>query len=290
MFDPFSAAIAVGGNLAGALINKRAAEKANQTNRDLAGFNAEQQEEFAKMGVRWKVADAKAAGIHPLVALGAQTTSFSPVGVGSVADTSVGDAVRNMGQDLSRARTATLSEEERQLSTLQIQSAQLDLQGKALDNAIKNSTLRKLDQAGPSFPSSGSDSFISGQGNAGSRILEKKMERTMSLPGSPHSEPGALPDLGWGKTATGLVPLPSKDAKERIEDVMPHEFAHYWRNNVAPNWGGGTTPPKEALPKGATRWKWNHFSQEFQPWYPSSDKPGSYLPRSWDMRSKKLKY
>ena len=34
----------------------------------------EMQKEFAQNGIRWKVADAKAAGIHPLAALGAQTS------------------------------------------------------------------------------------------------------------------------------------------------------------------------------------------------------------------------
>ena len=34
--------------------------------------------QFAKRGIQWRVHDAKKAGLHPLAALGAQTTSFSP--------------------------------------------------------------------------------------------------------------------------------------------------------------------------------------------------------------------
>lgn len=44
--------------------------------------NADLQKTFAKMGVQWRVNDAKKAGIHPLAALGAQTFSGSPISVG----------------------------------------------------------------------------------------------------------------------------------------------------------------------------------------------------------------
>jgi hypothetical protein len=39
--------------------------------------------EFAKMGIRWKVNDAKAAGLHPLAALGAHTSSGPTFAVGA---------------------------------------------------------------------------------------------------------------------------------------------------------------------------------------------------------------
>lgn len=279
------AALGQVGNIAGALINKRASEKANQANKDMAEKNAAEQEEFAKMGIQWKVADAKAAGIHPLVALGAPTASFTPTVVQNSPDYSIGNAVASMGQDVGRAIQSTRTEDQRTLSNLQIQSAQLDLEGKALDNQIKNSQLSKMNQVGPAFP--GSQNFISGQGNSGLAIQEVPLQRTRSMPGHPEAEPGALPSIGWMKTQTGIVPVPSKDVKERIEDNMPHEWSHYIRNNIAPNFGGGTTPPKSALPKGAIGWKWNYAAQEYQPKYPPRDPPAS---RSSDMRSSKMIY
>lgn len=69
------------------------------------------QREFAQNGVRWKVADAKAAGIHPLAALGAQTVSYSPVAVG---DDGLGSALQTMGQGISRAVEAKQLQEERE--------------------------------------------------------------------------------------------------------------------------------------------------------------------------------
>lgn len=273
------------GNITGAILNKKAADNANQTNRDINSANVDHQREFAQHGVRWKVADAKAAGVHPLVALGAPTASFSPSSIGATPDTSMGDMARNMGQDVSRAISATRTAEERQMATLQLQSAQLDLQGKALDNQIKNSQLQKLNSTGPAFPGGGS--FIEGQGHGSGRVKTNAMERTASLPGSPESEPGAINSVGWMKTKTGLVPVPSSDVKQRIEDNMPHEWSHYFRNNIAPNWGGGSKPPKSALPKGAKDWEWSFTSQEFQPVYQKSKSP---YQKAQDFYDKNLRY
>ena len=44
-----------------------------------ADKNIKYQKQFAQHGIRWKVEDAKAAGLHPLYALGANTHSFTPV-------------------------------------------------------------------------------------------------------------------------------------------------------------------------------------------------------------------
>ena len=41
--------------------------------------NRRAQEDFAKKGIRWRVADAEAAGLHPLAALGAQPAAAQPV-------------------------------------------------------------------------------------------------------------------------------------------------------------------------------------------------------------------
>lgn len=261
---PLAAAIAapIAGALVSGLLGKKAADKAAQANQDMASYNAAVQEDFAKQGVRWKVADAKAAGINPLVALGAPTASFSPVGVGATPDFSMANAVSGMGQDIGRAVQATRTQEERTLANLQIQRAQLELQGVGLDNQLKQSQLLKQNATGPAFP--GSSTFISGQGNSSPRVTEKPLERTMSLPGAPQSEPGAIPDIGWAKTRTGVVPVPSADVKQRIEDSMPHEWSHFIRNNLAANWGGGTKPPKSALPKGAVDWEWSFWDQEYQ--------------------------
>lgn len=52
------------------------------------------QKQFAQNGIQWKVADAKAAGVHPLAALGASTTSYAPV---SVQTPDLGPAMQSLG-------------------------------------------------------------------------------------------------------------------------------------------------------------------------------------------------
>ncbi|AZL82991.1 DNA pilot protein [Apis mellifera associated microvirus 52] len=256
---------AAAGGLIGGYFNNKAQQSANETNQAINNQNAELQRDFAQNGIRWKVQDAKNAGIHPLAALGASTTSFAPASIGVSPNTAWGDAARDMGQDVTRAISATRTGPEKAVAALQIRNAELDIQGKEIENAIKATTLQKLN-SGPSFP--GGEGFIDGQGNSGaSRISGKPMERTRSLPGSPQSEPGAIPDHGWGKTKTGVYPVPSKDMKERIEDNIFHEAGHFLRNNVAPNFGGGTMPPESALPRGAKKWQWSYTQQEWQPAY-----------------------
>lgn len=61
----------------------------------------EQQREFAQHGIRWRVEDAKAAGLHPLAAIGAAGASYSPVitGIGS----SIGAAGQALGEGVAQA-------------------------------------------------------------------------------------------------------------------------------------------------------------------------------------------
>lgn len=105
--------------------------------------NAEMQREFAQQGIRWKVADAKAAGIHPLAALGTNTVSFSPVSVGS--------DFGSMGQDISRAVNATRTATERDDAyTAAVKS--LDIENKGLQNQLLASQIRKINQTGTPPP------------------------------------------------------------------------------------------------------------------------------------------
>lgn len=86
-------------------------DKRIQADKELQAQNIANQKEFAQHGVRWKVADAQAAGLHPLAALGAQTSSFSNV-VGAdipLAKTDFG----GMGQDIGRAIDAGSTQSER---------------------------------------------------------------------------------------------------------------------------------------------------------------------------------
>lgn len=66
------------------------------------------QKEFATHGIRWKVADAKAAGIHPIYAIGANTPTYSPQ---AAIGTDLG--LSDIGQNIGRAIEAKQTRQER---------------------------------------------------------------------------------------------------------------------------------------------------------------------------------
>ena len=128
------------GSLAGGLISSKASEKQQAQ-------NIAMQREFAQNGVRWKVADAKAAGVHPLFALGASTHSFTPQSVGD----SMGDAVAQAGQNIGRAAQSAMTAGERE------KAAALDaltLEKAGLENELLRTQIGQLKQSqvGPAMP------------------------------------------------------------------------------------------------------------------------------------------
>lgn len=223
------------------VMNRGAQKQANAANQDMALADRQMQYEFAKNGIQWKVEDAKKAGLHPLAALGSQGISASPTAIGAIPEDGLAQGVGRMGQDITRAVMATQTGEERAVKALQLQNMQTDLKGKEIDNEIRLHQLRQLQGSGISFP--GADNLIPGQGNS-PLIMNKAMERTRSHPNMPGTEPGAKPGRGFYVTDDlTLVPVPSKDTKESIEDNWIQESMHALRNNLLPNWTGGNPPP-----------------------------------------------
>jgi hypothetical protein len=86
-------AVGLGSDVAGYEQDRKAQSRAL----DATQSNIQFQKEFAQHGISWKVADAKEAGVHPLVALGANITPFSPV---PVFTGSTGNAMRRIGQNV----------------------------------------------------------------------------------------------------------------------------------------------------------------------------------------------
>lgn len=141
--DPITAGalISAGGSLLGGLFGSDSA-------RDAARQNARAQKEFAQHGIRWRVADAKAAGLHPLYALGAQTPSFSPVHVQSP----MGDAISQAGQHIGRGIQAKATSQEQQLVRLEMMEKLSRIRENDARAALINQELHDLQQKGPKFP------------------------------------------------------------------------------------------------------------------------------------------
>lgn len=73
--------------------------------------NVRYQKAFAQRGIRWRVADAKKAGVHPLFALGANPASFTP-SVASPDYSFIGDAANaySKGRAAKKAEALALDE------------------------------------------------------------------------------------------------------------------------------------------------------------------------------------
>lgn len=153
-------AISAGAQLIGGFLGSSAAKDANAQNAAIAARNADNQIDFAQRGIRWKVEDAKKAGIHPIYALGAPTNSYSPVSFSATADNSMAAAVSGMGQDINRAIQATRTSGERiDAYTQAVQ--RLTLEKGSLENQLLASQIKRLEtQTNPPMPSIGSGAFV----------------------------------------------------------------------------------------------------------------------------------
>lgn len=238
------------------------------------------QREFAKNGIQWKAADARAAGLHPLVALGAQTSSYSTAvgtpttsatGAAPYSGASMGSGVAAMGQDIGRALQATRDEAQRtDAYTKTVQD--LTIQKMGMENALLASQISKTSQVGPPMPSSSRKSMIDGQGNTPSSSKIHKiepMESQHSAPKNASIEPGQLTETGHTVTrsdnqgrATRWSPVQSDLAKDRLEEDMIGTLLWTWRNRIMPTFGGNYNPPNTKLRAGK-EWLYHPLTQEY---------------------------
>lgn len=149
-------------NLIGGGINWLTGKSNREEQSRVAQQNIQMQKDFAQNGVRWKVDDARAAGVHPLFALGANTHSFSPVSVGSSSDSSVGDSIASAGQNIGRAAQAAMTAPERQKAAA---ADALTLEKAGLENELLRTQILSLkkSQLGPPMPRLNSNQSIPGQ-------------------------------------------------------------------------------------------------------------------------------
>jgi hypothetical protein len=255
------AALAAGGiNIAGALMNKRSADKQHNFATNQYWGDVHWRNKMATEGIQMRVKDAKKAGIHPLAALGAQVGYGSPASVGTapVADMS------GMGQDIGRAVAATATNHERKMMDLQLDNMKIENEMKRVE--LTNARRRLSGQVGPGIPDV---------------TLEKPAEITSHAKGKPQQEAGSITSVGFARQPGGiLTPVPSVDAKERIEDQFIPEMVWSGQNYIAPMLGSQKNKPsKKLLPKGYKDWQWSY--RNFG-WKPVKKKGKNLLQRAKD--------
>lgn len=152
----------------GGIMGQNAADNNEQMQKDIYQDQRAWQREMALSGVQFRVDDAKAAGIAPLAALGAQLYNPSPVSVGSTStDSPLGSAIASSGQDIARALNATRSTQDK-VDAFTKATQDLTLQKMGLENELLASQVRKANSAGvsPAFPVAGKQrQLVDGQAN-----------------------------------------------------------------------------------------------------------------------------
>lgn len=245
--------------------------------------NEEFQKQLATQGIRMRVADAEAAGIHPLAALG-----VNPSGGGNFASAFTQPIPRDkpqwqgLGQDISRAVHAMTTPEEKQYKMLQLEKMKTENEILNTELTERRANIQRSHSAGlPSNSGLSGGLVANGQGDA--YVMEQPLRSTHRQPGAPHQDVGHIADMAYTRTPTGgLAIVPSKDVKERIEDQIIPEFAWAARNYGAANLNMYPKPNKKyyPLPSGYDEWRWHHGYQEFRP--AQKGKSFDYVP--WWMR------
>lgn len=279
------------GSIGGAVVSGLFGKDRDNSSAEDASFRSEQeyqrQKEFAQMGIRWKAEDAKAAGLHPLAAIGGVGSSYSPTlalpARSSGPDFSdlggrVGDYLSSMGQNTERAQNATKTVEERRLSELAIRNAELRNSSLELDLAAKTAAL--LGQpSNPPMPSAAGPSLsVAGHTLAAVGRSGVKVEPSTSIVASPANtglEAASTPFAKRHNLGRGLgVMLPSQAAAEALEGlgVAQHVAGPALLGAIAAGQllhGPETGPPHPSM-------KWNRWKQAWE--YTPPAKKGSW----WD--------
>lgn len=161
------AAIGAGASLLGGLLGSRSARRQQRE-------GLEAQREFAQQGIRWRVEDAKAAGLHPLYALGASTSGPSF----SVMDDPMARGLSEAGQNVSRAVQAqeTAAQTEARLAALDASAARASADRAQADyySALAAKARQETNVAKP-FPDMGDASGYvqGGDGGGGTGIVHQ---------------------------------------------------------------------------------------------------------------------
>lgn len=191
---PILAGINTAANVAGT-VGSFMGGGAEGLSRDDQRFLAHQQwtlsrDQFER-GIQTRVADAMAAGIHPLAALGVMPASGNPIAIGEGRPrSSLGDRLNAMGQNVSRAISAYQTPEQRAMFQAQLDNERA--QGDLIRAQTAESLARAANQPGSPPPAPGSmtnpqPKFVAWRNQDGSIEMAPSPEWAASNMSSPFS-------------------------------------------------------------------------------------------------------
>lgn len=233
MAFPFGAV----GSVLGGLISSAGQRVANERSSDAANNALHKQDIYAQHGVTIRARDVMKAygetGLHPLALLGVNPSMPSAVSTnfGNEAQ-GLGEGIARAGQDINSSmyRTADRDMRRKALDLQEVQLKNNAVRG-SLENELllvriqsERQRLRQIESPGIHF----------GPGS-GSFVKTKPHEVTATAPGRVGLEPGVMPDSGVVTTPYGTkVIVPSRDFKDRAEDMLGLGPTWFARNYIAP--------------------------------------------------------
>lgn len=171
------------------------------------------QESFARNSLRWRVRDARRAGIHPLAALGFNSMMPSPVGINT--------NFQGMGQDISRAIKTKMSDLDRKALDLKLQLAQGQVDHQNLINDALRKDLNKSTQLPPS-PN------VDASGQITSQPLPGQSDPMVPIQPSPVPAKGSMgrqagvpaQERGYEDTDGFIWMMPSQDTQDTLSEGL----------------------------------------------------------------------
>lgn len=214
--------ISAGGAIGSASMYQPAAGTPVQFQLGTMAANRRSQEVFMKNQLRWRMLDAKRAGIHPLAAIGAgtgsgfQPTSFIPDSPGA---RDKGAWLREIGQEISRAISSMETPQEKRMQQLELELKQAEIDRlTAGTQQIMKDLYDKLDAPGLPDPNDGWNWFgIPGQDHPATRIVANEIPAA-EKPGLEAGNPALTKNYSMASGAA--LPTLTQQASEPLESDL----------------------------------------------------------------------
>lgn len=224
----------------------------------LGDKNAKRQEalqrEFAQNALQWKAADAEKAGISKIFAMGAPTTSYSPVSVGGL-----GDGIAAAGKTLGAGIEGQLGKHSTtsgKVTGIQQAMANVQLEGAKLDNDIKRAELASK-VAIATQPGAGGVMDHGVSVGPGGAVLKKEIAPAGY--GSGAKSWGVSPEIDMYQSPRGFISPEVPQALGEAQESQPMSAALWFlRNKIMPIYDKSFRTPPHPLPPDMY-WRFNPF-------------------------------